>query len=89
MDWPYRRVYYVELGQHHLRLGRVERPGVPYPHSLAIETMRNHAEEDEYVIVLLDADGAPITHDHPYDLDDAFNDAEYEFDVKRHDWKAV
>jgi hypothetical protein len=56
---------------------------------LAIETLRNHAEEDEYVIVMLDENGTPITHDHPYGLEDAFSDVEYEFDVKREEWKAV
>jgi hypothetical protein len=89
MDWRYRRVYYVELKQHHLRPGRVQRPDVPYPYALAIETMRNHAGEDEYVIVLLDENGAPITHDHPFGLDDAFGDVEYELDVKRQEWESI
>ena len=93
MNWPYHRVFSVELGKpHHLRPGRVERSvddvPVPYPHALAIETLRNLADEDEYVIVLLDQDGCPLTHSHPYDLDDAFADCEYEFGVRRDEWAA-
>ena len=93
MEWEYRRVYSVRLAKHHLKPGRVERfledDPAPYPHSLAMETMRNVAGEDEYVVVLLDENGEPFMHSHPYDLDDAFNDAEYEFGIKREEWKRM
>lgn len=93
MSWPYRRIFYVELGPHHIKPGRVHRSvcddPVPYPHALAIETVRNDADEDEYVIVLLNEMGQPLTHDHPDDLPGAFGDCEYEFGVRRDEWAAV
>ncbi|HVY91015.1 MAG TPA: hypothetical protein VG942_19255 [Hyphomonadaceae bacterium] len=65
------------------------RRGLSYPHALAIETLRNAADEDEYVIVLLGETGQPLTRTHPYDLLDAFGDCEYEFGVKRDEWTEV
>ncbi len=85
-----RRLYRVELGAKHVPTGKTrhfwEGKFLPPPHVLEIA---RYTGDDGFYLFYLDDDGTEMTDTYHDSLEEAFEQARWEFNVDPADWKRV